>query len=143
MSDRMHTRRRFVASLSAALGALAAGGGVHGALASPRREQGTHPTPRPDVDASKVLTRDRLGKDDDLAKVFDMVREMPQIVDGIRCQCGCADVPGYYSLLSCFEGEAMARHCELCQGQARLAHRLYRAGRTLDQIRAAIDAEFG
>ena len=48
------------------------------------------------------------------------------------------------SLLSCYEGEeAMALECEICEGQARLAYRLHRKGRSLDQIRAAIDARYG
>jgi hypothetical protein len=36
----------------------------------------------------------------------------------------------------------MARHCEICQGQARLALRLHASGKTLDEIRAAIDARY-
>ncbi len=72
-----------------------------------------------------------------------MVREIPEVVDGIRCQCGCADSPGYYSLLSCYEGDAMAKGCPICQGQGRLAHRLHKAGKTLDEIRSAIEARYG
>ena len=66
-----------------------------------------------------------------------------EVVDGIRCQCGCADSPGYYSLLSCYEGDAMAKSCPICQGQGRLAHRLHKAGKSLDEIRAAIEARYG
>jgi hypothetical protein len=75
---------------------------------------------------------------------FDMARTNPQILDGIRCSCGCSDQPGKRSLLSCYEGEdAMALDCEICEGQARLAYRLHGRGRSLDQIRAAIDARYG
>jgi hypothetical protein len=74
--------------------------------------------------------------------VFDQVREIPQVIDVIRCYCGCADKPDHYSLLSCFEGEGMAQHCAVCQGEARLAHRLHRDGWTLAGIRASIDAQF-
>ena len=70
------------------------------------------------------------------------MREIPGIVDGIRCHCGCAGNDGNYSLLSCYEGDGMARHCQLCQGQARMAHRLHRDGRSLDEIRAAIDERY-
>jgi hypothetical protein len=52
-------------------------------------------------------------------------------------------MPGYYSLLSCFEGDAMARTCPICQGQGRLVARLHREGKTLDEIRTAVDAKFG
>jgi hypothetical protein len=74
---------------------------------------------------------------------FDAIREIPQIVDGIRCHCGCAEIPGFYSLLSCYEGAGMARICEICQGQGRLAARLHKAGKTLDEIRASVDARYG
>jgi hypothetical protein len=72
-----------------------------------------------------------------------MVREIPQVVDGIRCNCGCADLEGFYSLLTCYEQGGMAQHCTICQGQARLAHKLHADGWSLDGIRRAIDAEFG
>ena len=37
----------------------------------------------------------------------------------------------------------MAQHCVICQGQGRLAFRLSREGKSLDEIRAAIDQEYG
>jgi hypothetical protein len=52
-------------------------------------------------------------------------------------------MPGYYSLLSCFEGDAMARSCPICQGEGRLVARLHKEGKTLDEIRAAVDAKYG
>ena len=102
-----------------------------------------HPTPRPGIDASKVLTKDQLKEGPNAAPVFDLVRQIPQVADGIRCNCGCADLPGFYSLLSCFEADGMAQHCMICQGQARLAFRMHGEGKSLDQIRTAIDAKFG
>ncbi len=102
-----------------------------------------HPEPRPGIDASKVLPASELTRHPDAVPVFDMVREIPQIVDGIRCQCGCGDQPDRYSLLSCFEGKGMARRCEGCKSQVRLIHRLHGEGKTLDEIRLAIDEEFG
>lgn len=104
---------------------------------------GDHPDPRPGIDASKVLTHEQLAENPDVVPVFDMVREIPGVVDGIRCQCGCADTPGYYSLLSCYEGEAMARHCRICQGQGRMVYRLHQAGKSLDEIRHAVDVRYG
>lgn len=106
-----------------------------------RLAAGDHPTPRPGVDASKVLKADQLHSPE-AAPVFDLVREIPQVVDGIRCNCGCAELPDYYSLLSCYEAPGMAQHCEICQGQAKLAHRLHGQGWSLDGIRVAVDAAF-
>ena len=143
MSNELQTRRRFLALVPALCVGLAASG--RRAWAAPLRGAGTgkHPDPRPGVDASRVLTRERLTEHPEAAPVFDMVREIPQIADGLHCYCGCAEDPDFRSLLSCFEGEGMAQMCQACQGQARLAHRLHRQGKTLRQIRAAIDAKFG
>ena len=69
---------------------------------------------------------------------------VPEVIDGIHCNCGCAHADGFYSLLSCYEGkDAMARECAICQGQGRLAVRLHKAGKSLDAIRTAVDAKFG
>jgi phosphoribosyl-dephospho-CoA transferase len=37
----------------------------------------------------------------------------------------------------------MARHCLICQGEAKLAVRLHGEGKSLAEIRRAIDAKFG
>jgi hypothetical protein len=104
---------------------------------------GSHPEPRPGITGDKVLTPEQLKGAADLIVLFNGVREMPHIADGLRCYCGCADVEGYRSLLSCYEGVGMAQHCLICQGQARLAHKRFKEGQSLDQIRRAIDARYG
>lgn len=141
MRAALFPRRRFLLAASATCAALVLPRSLRGS-AWRRLATGDHPTPRPGVDASKVLTADQLHAAE-AAPVFDLVREIPQIVDGIRCHCGCAESTGYYSLLSCYEPPGMAQHCEICQGQARLAHKLHRQGWSLDGIRAAIDAAYG
>lgn len=109
-----------------------------------RRAPGPHPTPRPGITAEKLLPSDQLSHNGDAQLAFDDVRQIPEIIDGIRCNCGCAENPAYYSLLSCYEGSgAMALACPICQGQGRLAFRLHGAGKSLDEIRDAIDARFG
>ena len=111
--------------------------------ASHTRGTATHPTPRTGITGAKVLTGAKLAKWPDLQQLFDGIRAIPAVADGIRCSCGCADVPGYYSLLSCYEGEAMATLCPICQGTGRLVVRLHGEGQTLAQIRTAVDAQFG
>ena len=101
-----------------------------------------HPQPRPGITGSKVLTREQLAKSPALIPLFDSIREIPEVIDGIRCNCGCTNPPEFYSLLSCYESNGMARDCVICQGQGRLAVRLHKEGKTLEQIRAAIDAKF-
>lgn len=105
--------------------------------------RGPHPTPRPDYTAGKVLAADQLGGDKELITLFDGIRKIPQVADGIRCSCGCAELPGFYSLLSCYEGkDAMAQWCTICAGTGALVIRLHGRGRTLDQIREAVDARY-
>ena len=132
------TRRRFLAACSGSVVPL-----VIPWRNAWARSAEPHPTPRPGITGDKVLTKEQLAASPKLVPLFDSVRQIPEIVDGIRCQCGCTHPPDYYSLLSCYEGDAMARHCPLCQGQGQLAVRLHKEGKSLDQIRAAIDAKFG
>ncbi len=104
---------------------------------------GKHPDPRPGITGENVATAEQLADDAKLIPLFDSIRSIPEIADGIRCHCGCADKPSYRSLLSCYEGKnAMARECHTCQAQGRLAARLSKAGKSLDEIRAAIDTKF-
>ena len=133
------SRRDFVRALTlAALPMLVRARVVHAAAPG-----GPHPTPRPGITGAKVLTKEQLVDKPKLVELFDSVREIPEIMDGIRCNCNCGHPPELYSLLSCYEGKAMARDCQICQGQGRLAVRLRKEGKSLDEIRAAIDAKFG
>ncbi len=103
-----------------------------------------HPTPRPGITGAKVATSEMLDGDEVLTELFANVGKIPHVVDGIRCHCGCADLHGHYSLLTCYEGaDAMARICPICQGEGRVAVRLAKNGKSLADIRIAIDAQFG
>ena len=152
LSNEQSTRRRFLALLpglvaSVSLGAAWSDDARRECAMAPHRArrrapQGGHPDPRPGIDGSHVLTKAQLTHNPEAAPVFDQVREIPQIADGIRCHCGCPETPGYRSLLNCFEGEGMAQHCAICQGQAKLAHKMFKRGKSLKEIRAAIDEEY-
>lgn len=133
-------RRTFLTSLPAVLLAVAAG---PRRAAAALRLRGDHPTPRPNVDGSKVLTPEQLADHDEgTIALFDRIREIPQVVDGIKCYCGCDELEDTYSLLSCYEN-GMASHCYICQGEGRMAADMHAQGKTLEEIRAAIDTEFG
>ncbi len=132
------TRRRFFGSCSTTIAGLFLPSRAAWALSSP-----PHPTPRPGITGVKVLTKQELAGTPKFIPLFDAVRQIPQVIDGIRCNCGCTNPPDFYSLLSCYEDKGMARDCVVCQGQARLAIRLHKEGKSLDQIRSAIDAKFG
>jgi hypothetical protein len=101
--------------------------------------RGPHPEPRPGVNAARMLKTSELNGDPDLIELFDHVRTIPHIVDGIRCSCGCAGLPGNYSLLSCYEGEGMARFCDICQSGGRIAYEQHTRGATLAEIRRHVD----
>lgn len=146
--SRHHTRRSFLGLLAGA-GAVTAA--VHAAPSSsghachtaPAGQKVEHPEPREGIDASLVLPDEKIahmGKK--TVEVFAMVRELPQVMDGIACYCGCASRPGYRSLLTCFYEDGRGFGCPICQGEARLAYRRHKEGQTLDQIRRAIDARF-
>lgn len=105
---------------------------------------GFHPDPRPGIDASGVLTREDLaGLPEEILVIYDQVREMPHIADGLGCYCGCSVFPTYRSLLTCYHKEGMAMGCNICQGQARIAYRRWKDGQSLERIRAALDARYG
>lgn len=131
------TRRSFLAQAAS----LAAGLTAWLAAPASARRRPRHPEPRPGIDGRNITPGERLPED--VVAVFDRAREIPHVLDGIACQCGCAELETMRSLLSCFEGHGMAQHCHVCQEQADLAHRMSRAGRTLEEIRAAVDREFG
>ena len=137
------SRRRLLAAGAAAVATrlLPPRAAWAAAWAAPLRAP--HPTPRPGITAAKVLSREALADAPELVPLFDAVRAMPGVVDGIRCHCGCATLAGHYSLLTCYEAPAMALACPVCQGQGRVAARLHKAGKTLDEIRVAIDAQYG
>jgi hypothetical protein len=133
----MQSRRTFLRALP--LSALALTLRPRGATAAI-----AHPEPREGIDGSAVLTADDLkGYPSATIEIYDMIREIPHIADGIGCGCGCAAMPGYRSLLTCYHAGGMAMGCPICQGEARLAYRRHGEGQSLDQIRRAIDARYG
>ena len=137
------SRRAFLACGATTLGALliptrtARAAGLHFPLPSP------HPTPRVGITGAKVLTKEQLAGKPQLVGLFDAVRAIPEVIDGIRCNCGCAQFDSFYSLLSCYEGyDSFAMECSICHVQCLLAVRLHNAGTSLYALRAAVDAHF-
>jgi hypothetical protein len=140
------SRRAFIATGLGTLAALLASSAAARARTpecAHGGRDGKHPDPRPGITGENVATKEQLADAPNLIPLFESIRSIPEVADGIRCHCGCADRPGYRSLLSCYEGkDAMARECRTCQGQGRLAARLSKAGKSLEEIRAAIDSKF-
>ena len=107
----------------------------------PRAPGPRHPDPRPGISAEHVLPDDQV--DAAHKDAYDSARQIPEVLDGIYCHCDCADRhSNLRSLLSCYETE-MPMSCGVCSGEARMALRLHDQGKSLAEIRAAIDKRFG
>jgi hypothetical protein len=140
MSD-MLSRRQALLRLAASAGAA----GLGLVLPRPLRahapaHRAKHPDPRPGITGEAVLPDDAVPERSRAA--YRVARKIPGILDGLYCHCDCAERDGLRSLLSCFEAK-MATTCGVCRGEAVLAGRLHEQGKTLDEIRAAVDDEYG
>jgi hypothetical protein len=101
-----------------------------------------HPDPRPGVTGDNVLPEAELGSKRKVLEAYDAARTHPEIFDGIYCACRCDKSMNHRSLLSCFEsGQAIG--CLACREQAEFVARHAREGKTLEEIRLAVDKEFG
>ena len=111
------------------------------AAAAGRLPTSVHPEPRPGVTAERILPASEL-KTEKARKLYDQAREIPEVLDGIHCYCDCHDDPmRHRSLLSCFESD-QAAGCYACGTEARLVHKLHGEGKTLAEIREAVDRKF-
>lgn len=103
---------------------------------------GGHPDPRPGITGANVLPRSMLTGYPNEVDAYAAARTVPEVIDGIYCHCDCSRHSGHRSLLTCFESQHGAS-CEVCQREAIIAAEMHRRGSTLDQIRQAVDAQFG
>ena len=103
---------------------------------------GTHPDPRPGITAERVLTGAAIPNTPGAAEAYAAARGAASTLDGVYCHCDCSKHAGHRSLLTCFETNHGA-YCDICMGEAMLASQLAGRGRSLQEIRAAIDAQFG
>ena len=109
------------------------------------RRRFDHPEPREGITGEGVVPTEQLqseGIPEETIALYDGIRAIPEIADGLACYCGCM-LMGNRSLLTCYHDTGMARGCLICQGSARIAIRRHQEGQTLDQIRRAIDARYG
>ena len=104
--------------------------------------QGGHPTPRPGVTAAGVVPRSMLTGYVNEVNAYAAARANPEVLDGLYCHCDCSKHSGHRSLLTCFESQHGAA-CEVCQREAIMGAEMHGRGATLDQIRQAVDAQFG
>jgi hypothetical protein len=83
------------------------------------------------------------------AYAFALAR--PDVLQWLPCYCGCGGM-GHRSNLDCFfqrretgsfAFEEHASYCDICIKTANLASQLVQDGKTMGEIRAAVDATFG
>ena len=102
----------------------------------------THPQPRPGITAVKVVPVSLVPRTPGAAEAYAAARASSATLDGVYCYCDCSKHAGHRSLLTCFETEHGA-YCDICMGEAMVASGMAQQGRSLTEIRGAIDRQFG
>lgn len=101
-----------------------------------------HPEPRPGVTAAGVLPSATFAGYDRIVRSYEAARQMPEVLDGLYCYCDCRHHFNHRSLLTCFQSEHGAS-CDICLDEAWMAAEMHRQGKSLGEIRRAVDAQFG
>ena len=100
-----------------------------------------HPDPRPGITGENVLPESEVGERRRVREAYAAARTHPELFDGVYCACECDKSMGHRSLLSCFESR-QAIGCMACREEGELVGRLARDGKTLEDIRLAVDEEY-
>jgi hypothetical protein len=101
-----------------------------------------HPEPRPGITGATVIPASRYVQYARVSAVYAQAREIAPTLDGLYCHCDCSKHSGHRSLLTCFESDHGAA-CDICLSEASIAYTMLQNGRTLDEIRTAIDEMYG
>ena len=138
----MTNRRRFLVALAGLVAAPAAWRDALAHHATTPRKGFPHPDPRPGITGENVLAESEIGERRRVREAYEAARTHPELFDGVYCACECDKSMGHRSLLSCFESR-QAIGCMACREEAELVARLGRDGKSLAEIRLAVDEEFG
>ena len=112
----------------------------HGTRREAPKVKSHHPDARPGITGAKVLRADSVSER--AREPYTIAARIPGLFDALFCHCECHEREGRRSLLECFEDD-MASTCGICQGQATMAGELHAQGKSLAEIRAAIDQRWG
>ncbi len=115
---------------------------VLGLVLRPKTAQARHPDPRPGITALGVESPAEWSNEPETADVYRMAAEIPEVLDGLYCYCDCHHNFGHRSLLDCFKSDH-GGNCDVCMNEVRIAYRMHKEGKTLQQIRQVIDATYG
>ena len=72
-----------------------------------------------------------------VAHAYEIAKKSPGLMVQLPCYCWCSRDMGHRSLLDCYTS-VHAESCDICIKEALLAETMSRAGRRIDEIRAAI-----
>ena len=112
------------------------------AIITNRAQGADHPTPRAEANTIAVMDGERYADAPHIAETYKMSADIRSTLDGLFCYCYCHEGHGHYSLLDCFRDDHGAG-CDVCIESVNIAHRMLKEGKTLDQIRAQLDTQFG
>jgi hypothetical protein len=101
-----------------------------------------HPDPRPGITGDHVLADADLPAKKTVRQAYANARTYPELFDGVYCVCDCRESLKHRSLLSCFESK-QPTGCMACQEEAELIAQFVKDGKTLQDVRAAIDKKWG
>ena len=74
-------------------------------------------------------------------QAYEVAGKIPATLAQLPCYCSCDETVGHKSLQSCFVDEHAAS-CAVCVDEALLAYKLEKGGKTAEQIREQIIAEY-
>lgn len=136
MNKRAKNRDFFLYGIAGFLFVLAAA-----VLLTRQAKAAEHPAPRSDAQQMQTASPERFAAYPEAKEAYEMAPHIKSTLDGLFCYCYC-NGGGHYSLLDCFKDEHGAG-CDICIGEARLAYRMVQQGKSLEEIRTAIDQTFG
>jgi hypothetical protein len=120
-----------------------AAAGLVAVLVTSRAGPPAHPEPRADAEqaGAGVMPPSFFASNPRVRQAYQTAREIPVALDGLYCYCQCKEHLGHRSLLICFHSQHGAG-CDVCIDEAVRAGEMIRDGRSLADIRTAIDVAF-
>ena len=112
----------------------------HGTRRQTPKAKNHHPDARPGITGENVLRGEIVPSR--AREPYTIAARIPSVLDALYCHCDCHEREETRSLLACFEDD-MATTCGICQAQARTAGEMHAAGKSLAEIRAALDQRWG
>lgn len=75
------------------------------------------------------------------AAAYQIAKEIPEVLDSLHCYCECKKNFGHKSLLTCYVDDHAA-YCGVCMDEAFMAYELHKQGKSIAEIRRAVDDRY-